>query len=170
VCKRKPDNVGHHQNVMAHLISPISIDGTLYCCKCQGGRSTKGVLTDDYIVTAGNSATITTDCGEWEIFTGGSTSDEGEISFGVSCGSSVEIYFDSTEAGSNDTYDVGIDIYIDGGYHTTVVLSEFFSEDTVDVPITGSPCGSIITAYCVPSGFSSGTYDVTATMEVLSIT
>jgi hypothetical protein len=128
------------------------------------------VLTDDYIVTAGNSATITTDCGEWEIFTGGSTSDEGEISFGVSCGSSVEIYFDSTEAGSNDTYDVGIDIYINGGYHTTVVLSEFFPEDTVDVPITGSPCGSIITAHCVPSGFGPATYDVTATMEILSIT
>ena len=64
----------------------------------------------------------------------------------------------------------GIDIYINGGYHTTIILSEFFPEDTVDVPITGSPCGSIITAHCVPSGFSSATYDVTATMEVLSIT
>ena len=154
---------------MAHLIQPITIDSVAYCCSCQEGRSTEGVLTDDYIVTSGNSANAT-DCGEWEIFTGGSTSDEGEISFGVSCGSSVEIYFNSTEAGSDDIYDVGIDIYINGGYHTTVILSEFFTEDTVYVPITGSPCGSIITAYCVPSGFGSATYDVTATMEVLSIT
>lgn len=155
---------------MAHLIQPITIDSVAYCCSCQGGRSTKGVLTDDYIVTAGNSATITTDCGEWEVFTGGSTSDEGEISFGISCGSNVEIYFDTTEAGSNDIYDVGIDVYINGGYHTTLPLNEYYHEDTIDVPITGSPCGSIITAHCVPSGFNSVTYDVTATMEVLSIT
>ena len=80
---------------MAHLIQPITIDGTAYCCKCYGvsealGRGTKGVLTDNNFALDGetNKAVITNDCSPWRLLHGViapfTYEPEGEISFGVS--------------------------------------------------------------------------------------
>ena len=153
---------------MAHLISPIDIAGTDYCCKCEGGRSTKGVLTTDY--ASPNGASITTDCGIWDIFSGGEADDEGEISIGVSCGSNVELEFAlSVIINPTDEWIVDVDVYKDGVFFGAVALSDLQSRDTITVTMTGGPCGTIITAYAYPTA-TDDAYDVTVTMEVLSIT
>ena len=70
---------------MAHLIQPITIDGTAHCCKCYGvsealGRGTEGVLTDNAFALNGGLQTavgslgdrhnLTGNCGPWTLLTG----------------------------------------------------------------------------------------------------
>ena len=99
---RNPNQLGHHKTIMANsLISPITIDGTAYCCKCYGttaalGRGTKGIKTDSSFALNGhaNTADITNDCSPWDLLdgtAGAAGEEEGEITFGVSCGTTVAI-------------------------------------------------------------------------------
>lgn len=151
---------------MAHLIQPITIDSVAYCCSCQGGRSTQGVLTQNHANP--NGATISNLCSPWVLFTGGESDDEGEVSFGVSCGTDVEIEFTSTEYTDSD-YTVDIGIYIQGVLDQTISLSETNTSETVSFTVISGPCGEVVTIYCFPvGGFEPFNVDVEA--EVLSIT
>lgn len=152
---------------MSHFIQPIEIDSTFYCCGCEGSRSTKGVLTTDY--ASPNGATITTDCGAWELFAGGESDDEGEISFGVSCGSTVEVGITSAVVNPTHDYTVDITVYVDGIVDHITTMYPGNNSETVSVSVTGSPCGTIVTAYAVPY-LTENDFSVTVTMEVTSIT
>ena len=151
---------------MAHLISPISINGTSYCCKCQGGRSTEGVLTQNHANP--NGAEISNLCSPWVLFTGGESDDEGEVSFGVSCGTDVEIQFTSTEY-TDSEYTIDVEIYIDGGYDQAVSLDEINTNETITITAAGVPCGKIVTFYCYPTA-STYPFNVDVEAEITSIT
>tara|TARA_R110002167_G_scaffold109980_1_gene280166 strand:+ start:189 stop:695 length:507 start_codon:yes stop_codon:yes gene_type:complete len=164
------------------LISPITIDGTAYCNTCEGGRSTKGVLTEDILFLNYpeiQTAVITNDCSPWKVMTG-SLDDyedyhpEGELSFGVSCGTQVDIDFSSSSTGGtgdNDYYSAVL-IYVDGVLFTSLNLTQASPTGTREVTVTGGPCGSIITLYAILQEFfdSDTTTTATATAEVTSIT
>lgn len=155
---------------MSHFIQPIDVDGTHYCCGCEGGRSTKGVLTDGIIGSgAGNSAEIVTDCGSWTAFSGTETGDEGELSFGVSCGSTVNLSATSVDSYGTGEYIVDVDFYIDGVFDSSITLTDVAPNDTVALSITGSPCGVIIAVHGYPTA-TDDLYDVAVTLDVTSIT
>ena len=162
------------------LISPITIDGTAYCCKCYGtsaalGRGTKGIKTDSSfgINGATNNATITDDCSPWELLDSGntgSTSFEGEITFGVSCGTTVEI--DLTVGSHPQTaWEAHVYIYIDGVLDTTAGPFSYFDAiffEAVTLTVTGGPCGSLVTLHAVATDTSAVAIGLEA--EVTSIT
>ena len=172
---------------MSHIIQPIEIDSTDYCCKCYGttaalGRGTKGVLTEDFLFVSTpeiNTAVITNDCSPWTAMTG-SFSDfttytpEGELSFGVSCGSEVAIDLDSSSAGGSgdDVYSCAVKIYRDGVLWDTYFLSSGSASETDTITVTGGPCGEIITIHAFNEFLiiNDFTTTVTVTAEVTSIT
>jgi hypothetical protein len=164
-----------------HLISPITIDGAAYCCACEGGRSTKGVLTEDILFNSYpeiQTAVITNDCSPWQVMTGSQSSyqfyePEGELSFGVSCGEEVNLDFVSSSTGGSgsDDYDIDVEVFVDGVSDTTFTMEPSSSTNSGTITVTGSPCGSIVTIYA--QSMSSGgdvTTTATLTVEVTSIT
>jgi hypothetical protein len=162
---------------MSHIIQPIfipAISANQYCCKCYGvsealGRGTKGVLTSD-LLGGGNSADVSAnDCSPWTAFTGHHDSNEGEISFGVSCGSSVQITLTSTVVNPAHNYIVEVEFYIDGNIDSTTTLDLLDPNDILTLSVTGSLCGKIITVYAYPTA-TDDYFDATVTMEVISIT
>ena len=171
---------------MAHLIQPITIDGTAYCCKCYGvseklGRGTEGVLTDNDFALDGetNKAVITNDCSPWDLLKNATIGyePEGEISFGVSCGTYVNIDFVSSgfQFGSGTgsiTYSIDVEVFVDGvGLGSFNMTHPSSTTETVIFSVIGGPCGTIVTLYAksLASGGSSSTW-ANLTAEVTSIT
>tara|TARA_R110000822_G_scaffold72101_1_gene173600 strand:+ start:943 stop:1452 length:510 start_codon:yes stop_codon:yes gene_type:complete len=165
------------------LISPITIDGTAYCNTCEGGRSTKGVLTEDILFTSSpeiQTAVITNDCSPWQLMTGSlddyeSYNPEGEISFGVSCGTTVNIDFSSSSSGGtgDNKYWVAVLIHVDGVNFTTITVYQASPTGSRAVTVTGGACGSIVTMHAILQDFpgsSDFSTTATATAEVTSIT
>lgn len=181
---RNPDKLEHPQTLMAnHLISPITIDGTAYCNTCEGGRSTKGVLTEDILFDSFpeiQTAVVTNDCSPWQLMTG-SLGDyqfynpEGEVSFGVSCGTTVNIDFSSSSSGGDEdnNYYIAVRIYVDGVDFTTITVYQALPTGSRAVTVTGGACGSIVTMHAVLQDFpgsSDFSTTATATATVTSIT
>ena len=168
------------------LISPITIDGTAYCNTCEGGRSTKGVLTEDILFQSFpeiQTAVITNDCSPWQIMTGSISSfqfyePEGEMSFGVSCGTTVTVDLAASATGGDDddAYSIDVDIYRNGALWNTYNLFSTTgantSETDIEIAVTGGPCGEIITIYAQSILFIQADPTTTATLiaEVTSIT
>lgn len=162
---------------MSHLILPIDIDGTKYCPTYESGRMTTGVLTS-FEVLGTNYAEITTPESPWKlaVLPIGDIAGDGEVSFGVACGSIVLINFTSQDTSTAPHYAVLISIYVNG----VLIVAPFylFNYDPdalgVEIDLLDVPCGSIVTlvasatrADLVP-GDTDGVLTVTA--EVTSIT
>ena len=164
---------------MSHIIQPIEIESADYCCKCYGttaalGRGTKGIKTDSSFAINGatNNATITNDCSPWELLDSGNTGStpfEGEITFGVSCGTIVEIdltvgFFPQTAWGGY------VYIYIDGVLDTTEEFSYLAGDldASASLTVTGGPCGNLITLHAFITDTSPVAIGLEA--EVTSIT
>ena len=159
---------------MSHLIQPITIGGTAYCNTCEGGRSTKGVKTDSAFALNGgtNNATITDDCSPWDLLDSGNTgltSFEGEITFGVSCGTTVAIDLEVTSF-PQTAWLLEVEIYIDGALDSTKTFSYLSGvfDESVSLTVTGGPCGSLVTLHAVATDASTVAIDLEA--EVTSIT
>ena len=171
---------------MAHFIEPIEIESNLYCCKCYGtseaGRGTKGVLTEDILFTSFpeiQTAVITNHCSPWTIMTGSLSfaqfyMPEGEISFGVSCGTTVNIDFVSSASGGTggDTYTIRVRVFVDGGTEEDFEMDNSYDEISKAITVTGGPCGSIVRIYAQsePDLAADFTTTATVTAEVTSIT
>lgn len=145
-----------------HLIQPVSIEGTKYCFTCQGGRITKGVLTD-FDLFGANGAFITSDCGPWqlaEVIAGPGL--VGEISFGASCVNSVLVKITPHYDPLTVIQEVEVEIRINNTFLKSVFLGADFIDETID--LTPAACGSVVTFQV-----RSGTAD-TLDLEVLSVT
>jgi len=93
---------------------------------------------------------------------------QGEITFGVSCGTTVEIDLEVTSFPQTD-WVLDVDIYIDGVLDSTETfsyLSGIFAA-SVSLIVTGGPCGSLITLHAF---FTANPAAVTLEAEVTSIT
>ena len=129
---------------MAHLITPITIDGNPYCCH-PTTRRTVAILTDEASELAPN---------HWEIYRAAQddTLKMGAVKFGVCCAKQVVI----TLNGQIETLNTGYDwIRV---YHNGVEVFSHESTDTSDdpddavavgpfvvsLPLEERPCGHII--------------------------
>ena len=134
---------------MAHIIQPISIEGTKYCLTCQTGQATIGVATD---ITGGgfpNGASHDTDgspisgfvpCGPWRLATVFAGPDLcGEISFGVSCVATVEV----TLTLDGESGPVDYEIFLNGVSYVTGTVTATDAIETIT--ISSGACGSVIT-------------------------
>jgi hypothetical protein len=157
---------------MSHLIQPILIDGTRYCVSYHGNRATRGVLTAFY--ASANTAELangpggTEDlAGPWVLIFGSSSTAtvwEGEISFGVGCGSQITVQL--SNAGEEG---VAVFAYLNNA--GAPIASETLEVETKNmvIDITDAPCGSIITLYAFNED-DGPTYSTLCTAEIVSIT
>lgn len=141
---------------MAHFIQPIVVAGSSRCCECQDGRATPGFLTNDIILTEINSATISPEfpCGPWSLIEdpgGDAVIRYGEITFGLSCGSSVALYITN-----NGFQPVTVMFYLDGALVETIPIELFGAVEAV-IPFTGGPCGTLLTLVAFTDTESTGT-------------
>lgn len=129
---------------MAHLITPIMIDGIPYCCQ-PATRRTEAILTDAATELGPN---------QWEIYRAyqDNTEKYGSVKFGICCANNIEI----TLNGKIETLNAGFDwirVHHNGFqvfYRESSDTSDD-SEDTVTVgpfvvslPLEERPCGHII--------------------------
>jgi len=152
---------------MSHLITPVNVNGTMYCCLYTDGRRTKGVITDVY--ASGNTAVITTDEGPWTLLAA-ATSDEymGEISFGVSCGSQITLNIDVNV--SSPQY-VAVVAYLDFGSTIEVAENSLSGTgNTMVIDISEVPCGVVVTLVCQSPGPPDQTSGLLVTASITSIT
>jgi len=151
------------------LISPIYIESSPYCCAYTSGRRTRGVVTNG-IISGTNLAVITTLAGPWNIIQGssGDVATIGEISFGVSCGAEVEVLITIVSGDSTDI--ANLEAFINGvSFGTGVVEMSGTTTKTFYIPVTCSPCGTIITLTAY--GSSEFAYvGMVVTAEVVGIT
>ena len=129
---------------MAHLITPITIDGNPYCCQ-PVIRRTVAILTDAATELGPN---------QWEIYRAyqDNIPKQGSVKFGICCATNIEI----TLNGQIETLNAGFDwIRV---YHNGVVVFFHESIDTSDDPddtiavgpfvvslaLEDRPCGHII--------------------------
>ena len=167
---------------MAHFIQPIEIESADYCCKCYGttaalGRGTKGIKTDSSFAINGhaNTADITNDCSPWDLLdgtAGAAGEEEGEITFGVSCGTTVEIDLDMGFF-PQGLWFLDVDIYIDGVLDSTESFTwddpTFAARSVTLTDVPSGPCGSLITLHAFsPDPKANSGLEITA--EVTSIT
>jgi hypothetical protein len=129
---------------MAHLITPIILDGNPYCCQ-PATRRTVAILTDAATELGPN---------QWEIYRAyqDNTPKQGSVKFGICCATNIEI----TLNGQIETLNAGYDwIRV---YHNGAVV--FFRESTdtsddpddtvtvgpfvISLPLEDRPCGHII--------------------------
>jgi hypothetical protein len=155
---------------MSHLILPVEIDSTDYCpiCQAAGGAATKGVLTTFHANP--NQSVISSDCSPWQLFTGHEDSDEGEISFGIACGTTVELALTSTVVNPAHEYGIDIEFYIDGILDSGVFITETNPSDTASLIVSGGACGNLITVVANPLASIEDYYDATVTLSVTGIT
>lgn len=138
---------------------------------------TTGVLTS-FEVLGTNHAEITTPASPWKlsVLPISQINGDGEVSFGVACGSTVLIDFTSQDTSTAPDYAVLINIYVNGV--SNVAPFDLFNFDPdllgVEIDLLDAPCGSIVTlvASAVRADLVSGDIDgvLTVTAEVVSIT
>jgi hypothetical protein len=149
---------------MAHLIQPITIAGSLCWNSCQLGRSTPAYYTSvDPDIGFGEAADISTPCGPWVIIPDITISLDGEFSFGVLCGDTLDVLFTISSSLDSSLILRG---YIDGVLNQ-VIYAAGNSPQTMTFNLTDSPCGSVITLVCLVNALS---YPGTVTAEITSIT
>jgi len=149
-------------------VSYETYDGaTLTITQPHGPAPALGALTiQNWVSTSGGDTTNH----YWNRTTNGGV--EGELSFGVSCGTNVEVELTATASGGTGTngYSVAGDI---GG--ETIALSSSTGAtqtQTVNITVTGGPCGSIVQGYAFVDvvGHTDDSTTVTVTAEVIAIT
>jgi hypothetical protein len=129
---------------MAHLITPIILDGNPYCCQ-PATRRTVAILKDAATELGPN---------QWEIYRAyqDNTPKQGSVKFGICCATNIEI----TLNGQIETLNAGYDwirVYHNGA-EVFFRESTDTSDDTddtvamgpfvVSLPLEDRPCGHII--------------------------
>jgi len=153
---------------MAHLIQPLDVDGITYCVAYNGNRSTE-VVNTEIVSTPTGLATILDPAGEFYMPIDGVAS-AFEVSYGVGCGSEIEMEFVITA--DSEEWEFTVDAHINGNVTPAVSLSKTDADGSGTYPFTISisdvPCGSVITL--VSNLLTDGTGDITVTGYILSIT
>lgn len=145
---------------MAHIIQPLEIEGNLYCVNQHGYRATQGVNTDILGAPTG-TVDVSNPASPWTV-TG--TQMFREITFGVGCGTDVELQFTTTKAGVEELF---ITIFVnDVEYDYIGSLDALNTPYNTTVSLDDLPCGSII------SMVIDGAVDVeyVTSIEIISIT
>jgi hypothetical protein len=132
---------------MAHIIQPLTVDGTQYCVDQHGNRATQ-VVNTEIMGSVIDVATIINPAGPWEMQIVGVAS-LFEVSFGVGCGSYVEMEF-TVSTSSSGIWTVDVEVHVNGNPAAAATLSLVGGVDLPDtyplnVSISDVPCGSIIT-------------------------
>ena len=129
---------------MAHLITPIILDGNPYCCQ-PATRRTVAILKDAATELGPN---------QWEIYRAyqDNTPKQGSVKFGICCATNIEIALNGQIETLNAGYD-WIRVYHNGAevfFRESTDTSED-PDDTVAVgpfvvslPLEDRPCGHII--------------------------
>ena len=116
----------------------------------------------------GSESGNTTTNHEWKLISSVSAG-EGEITFGVSCGTTVAIDLEVTSSPQN-AWVLDVDIYIDGALDSTETFSYLSGilDASVSLTVTGGPCGSLVTLHAHLTSSVAASVELTA--EVTSIT
>jgi len=129
---------------MAHLITPIILDGEAYCCQ-PATRRTVAILKNAATELAPN---------QWEIYRAyqDNTPKQGSVKFGICCATNIEITLNGQIETLNSGYD-WIRVYHNGAevfFRESADTSDD-PDDTVTVgpfvvslPLEDRPCGHII--------------------------
>ena len=129
---------------MAHLITPIILDGNPYCCQ-PATRRTVAILTDAATELGPN---------QWEIYRAyqDNTPKQGSVKFGICCATNIEITLNGQIETLNAGYDWisvlhnGAEVFFRESTDTsedpddTVAMGPF----VVSLPLEERPCGHII--------------------------
>lgn len=129
---------------MAHLITPILIDGTLRCCQ-PATKRTEAVLSGMAAELAPN---------QWEIYRAyqDGTTRDGTVKFGICCATQIEITLDGMIETLNDGFD-RIEVLHNGLRvfdHESTKTSDDPDETVaagpfvVTLPLDDRPCGHLI--------------------------
>jgi hypothetical protein len=167
---------------MAHLIAPIWIDGAFRCPKGTGEGSggvdipllsgvrviTDGIETAD-VIAGPNTADLSTNAWTLVYNATGANNEEGEITFGVACGSTVTLEL----VAENEEVEYQVDV-IEAGVITSTTGGNLTAGTSVSIALSVAPdaCGSKIrvSAIIYDSTFGSGTFPAYGTMKILSVT
>jgi hypothetical protein len=155
---------------MSHLIQPIEIASVKRCFICQTGKTTAAFLTSDFLLppfsAEDNKADVTTPCGSWILIDDldGNEDSRGEITFGVTCASSVTLEI-TKDAGS---YEISAEIYRNNVFYGGLSLESSSIETlSIEVPLTDSPCGTRITIFT--TAFVDVQQPILVTSEIIAI-
>jgi hypothetical protein len=129
---------------MAHLITPILIDGTLHCCQ-PATRRTDAILSGMADELAAN---------QWEIYRAyqDGTPKDGSVKFGICCAQQIEITLEGMIETLNDGFD-WIEVLHNGQrvfYHESTKTSDDPDETVAAGPFSvllaldDRPCGHLI--------------------------
>jgi len=155
---------------MSHIVEAIEViqnytspaESETLCCTCYGtsaalGRGTKAILANVTFPTNSpeiNTAVVTNDCSPWRIMSGSTGAGsyyepEGEIAFGVSCGTTVNIDFDSSSSGGtgDNHYDVRVLVFVNGAVGADFYMNPSSDSASKSVSVTGGPCGYSFSAH-----------------------
>lgn len=162
---------------MPHLLPPSIIveDAPALLATLQGNRMTP-IKATDFFASPGITNTAyewTPPATEWflmneEFY----TTEHGEASFGLACGSIASIQFDTSATDPLITTVFYLSIYLDG------VVADNFSMGssasiTRNIAFTATPCGVVLTIKCIAASFASPGIPAlysTCTFDVISIT
>ena len=144
---------------MAHLITPIIIDGTQMCCDATT-RRTDAVLFDDATAAGANI---------WKVEAAIDESKVGTIIFGICCASEVVLKVTATGDG---VYNYGL-VWISSSvatehFYTTSYITSYTHTETIT--LSDRACGNTISVIFNPVVYSGGTAPLKWELEILSIT
>lgn len=129
---------------IGHLIKPLTIDGSDYCVLYQGTRATEAVNTA-LLSPPTDLADVSTPQGPWTMALVGLAS-AFEISFGVGCGSAINLAFDVTTAAAEWYVTIYGHINENGTPAEFVAMSDTTgTTETMTIDVSDIPCGNIIT-------------------------
>lgn len=154
---------------------PIEIAGVFYQLDYFDGHGTQGIITEFHEINVGY-ADVSTAGGPWTLveLPIGDIGGQGEISFGVSCASSVQLAFYVSDTSTWMYHDGSINVYLNG----VLVASNSFSS-AGDPPYSWSPsitlagaCGDVISVVAVfsrndASDTTDGVFTLTVTPTVI---
>lgn len=156
---------------MAHLIQPIDIAGALYCPNYHDNRVTEGVATNIIFPTFPPDVVpdVSTKASPWIVPIG--DNDYSEITFGVTCCSSIILHV-SLASGETD-YSCGVDIHITDGINP-VSINYYEPGNPADsgdiiISIPANDCGSLVSVL-VYDAMGPKPADLVVTLEIISVT
>jgi hypothetical protein len=164
----------------AHLIQPIDVHGIPLCPIYQSGRMTTGVVTESFVTPS--LAVLDAPQSPWRlvILPSGDLAGDGEVSFGVACGSTVTLDFTSSDTSTSPDYYIEIYAVVDGEAFPSVgvpltTLTSAGAGDSIsglEIDLSDAACGNVVVLICSASRTGGGGTDdgtLTVTAQVASI-
>ncbi len=156
--------------------------GDYLCPLYVDGRATKVINTEVFtspnqVASEGDPSSILTIGTLSPEPSGVATSEQSEVSFGVVCGDTVDLFFQATEDSTIPIFYAEIILYVNEvQFGSTIALDESNTEAVISAELEDLPCGSVITVgvffYRNTSDNDPDSSDgtLTLTMQVTSIT